>query len=224
MKYESIIDTVYGRLKQMIINQEIKPGEIINQSKLSEKLGVSRTPLRQALGELEGEGFLGKSSRGWYAIEFTIKDMITLFEIRSLLEGLSCRKATPNMTRADVAYLKTLMEIAFEDYQKGDRDAYLKADIEFHQKIMDTAADAILTRAINSTKVMATSHIITKSVTLLEGRYLLEPEQSYKDHLEILEAFSQKDENLAEEMMRRHIQHALQRLREYEKLSSKKKQ
>jgi DNA-binding GntR family transcriptional regulator len=216
--FDSLDGIAYNRIKQMIIDQDIQAGEIINQSKLSEQIGVSRTPLRQALSALEGEGLLLKSPRGWYAREFTIQDMITVYEVRVLLEGLCCRMATPKFTPAQLAYMKTLITSAFEQYENGSYEPYYKADIEFHNMIIDATKDSILKATIDSTKIISTSHMIT--ISPIKGQTesgqkfsLQDPKQSFEDHMELIQAFEQKDAQLAETIMRQHIQRALNKLK-----------
>src|SRR5690554_5364064 len=123
---DTLDHTVYKQLKEMIITQSIKPGELIIQNQLSLQLGVSRTPLRKALGELEKEGLLESSPKGWYVKEFTVQDMVSIFEIRAVLEGLACRLAVDRLEAADLAYMRTMFEHAYELVDEHQAEAYYK--------------------------------------------------------------------------------------------------
>ncbi|WP_165972025.1 GntR family transcriptional regulator [Paenibacillus piri] len=202
--YETLDNTVYNRLKEMIINKELKPLEPIVQNQLSMELGVSRTPLRKALGELEKEGLLLRSSKGWYAKEFKLQDMISIFEIRAVLEGLSCRMAAPNLTHADLVYMETLFREAYQQRDSQQADAYYKADIKFHNMIMEAAGDEILQRTALSNDILGYSFI--------QGLYR-EPKETFTEHLEIINALRNRDGLAAEQLMRSHIQKAILNLK-----------
>jgi DNA-binding GntR family transcriptional regulator len=195
------LDTVvYQRLKEMIISKQLKPGELLVQNQISQMLGVSRTPLRKALGELEMEGLLYSSPKGWYVKEFTIQDMISVFQIRSLLEGLACRLAAARISSAEIAYMRTLFQEAYDGYKGGSVQAYYAADVEFHAMIVAKAGDAVLERTIKSNQIVTTSQ--------LQGLYR-DPHETMPEHLGILDALAAKDGEAAELLMREHIGRAV---------------
>src|SRR5690606_15810283 len=96
--------TVYLRVREMIFNKQLEPGDLLVQSQLSQQLGVSRTPLRKALAQLEKEGLLVGTPKGWYVRSFTLQDLISVFRIRAVLEGLACRLAAETLQPPDLAY------------------------------------------------------------------------------------------------------------------------
>lgn len=201
---ETLDHAVYIRLREMIINQEFKPGERIVQNQLTEKLGVSRTPLRKAMAELEMEGLLERTSKGWFAKEVSMKDMISIFEIRAVMEGLACRMIAPVIGKAEIAYMRALFDEAYEKFTSGDTEAYYQADRNFHQRIVELTNDALVKKTIESCRVIATS--------LTQGLYR-SPEDTYQEHLDIIGALEQRDSDLAESLMREHIRKALPLLR-----------
>ncbi len=202
--HDTLDAVVYKRLKEMIINKELKPGELLIQNQLTQTLGVSRTPLRKALGELEKEGLLSATPKGWYIKEFTMEDMISVFEIRAVLEGLVCRLAANRVSAADLAYMRTLFEEAYGEYKKGSAEAYYKADIQFHAMLVVKAGDPILEKTIKSTQILVTSQ--------LQGLYR-NPDETFGEHFGIMDALSKKDGSKAEIRMRDHIQKAIPLLR-----------
>ncbi|MBO9597406.1 MAG: GntR family transcriptional regulator [Cohnella sp.] len=201
LQSKSTLDaTVYTKIKEMIIENKLKPGEPIVQNQLSQTLGVSRTPLRKALGELEKEGLLEGSPTGWYVKEFTKRDMVSVFEIRSVLEGLACRLAAGKLGAPDLIYWRTLFEHAYEAYRNGDAEAYYNADVKFHNTIVDVTGDAMLARTIGGTRIIETSQV--------QGLYR-DPHETFGEHMAILDALGANDGVLAETLMRDHIRKAI---------------
>jgi DNA-binding GntR family transcriptional regulator len=188
------------KLKEMIVNKELKPGELIIQNQLSQSLGVSRTPLRKALGELEKEGLLGVSPKGWFVKEFTLQDMISIFEIRAVLEGLACRLVVPKLKAADLAYMRAMFTEAYNLIDDHQAEAYYKADIKFHSMIFDATEDEILKRTLHTNQIIATS--------LMQGLYR-EPKETFVEHMAIIDMLEQQEGNKAEILMREHIQKAI---------------
>jgi DNA-binding GntR family transcriptional regulator len=201
---ETLDHTVYNKIKEMIVNQELSAGKVIVQNQISKVLGVSRTPVRKALGELEKEGLLGSSPKGWFVKEFKIDDLISIFEIRSLLEGLACRIAARKITNAQCAYFTAMFEEAYTKVDEHQAEEYYIADIEFHQKIIDIANDPILKQTMMSNQIILKSQI--------QGLYR-SPKETYPEHLEMIKALKEKDGEKAEILMRNHIKQALHLLK-----------
>ncbi|MBO9605029.1 MAG: GntR family transcriptional regulator [Paenibacillaceae bacterium] len=201
LQSKSTLDyTVYSKIKEMIIAKQLKPGEAIVQNQLSQTLGVSRTPLRKALGELEKEGLLESSPVGWFVKEFTMKDMVSVFEIRAVLEGLACRLAAGKLEAPDLAYLRAMFQQAYKSFQNKMADAYYKADVKFHNTIVEAAGDPVLARTLNGARIIATSQV--------QGLYR-DPEETFGEHMAIIDALEAQNGDLAETLMRSHIQQAI---------------
>lgn len=188
--------TVYLKLREMIINGEFPPEQVIIQNQLTETLGVSRTPLRKAMAELEMEGLLYRTPKGWYAKKFTLEDMISVFELRAVLEGLACRLIAPVIEDEKVIYLRAIFQSAYQKRQENDKDAYYAADKKFHNFIAEETKDFHLSRSLESCKVIQTS--------LTQGLYR-SPDETYPEHMAIINALEKKDGDLAEELMRNHV-------------------
>ncbi|MCM3213681.1 GntR family transcriptional regulator [Niallia taxi] len=188
--------TVYLKLREMIINGEFPPEQVIIQNQLTETLGVSRTPLRKAMAELEMEGLLYRTAKGWYAKKFTLEDMISVFELRAVLEGLACRLIAPVIEDEKVIYLRAIFQSAYQKRQENDKDAYYAADKKFHNFIAEETKDFHLSRSLESCKVIQTS--------LTQGLYR-SPDETYPEHMAIIDALEKKDGDLAEELMRNHV-------------------
>ncbi|MFM9277655.1 GntR family transcriptional regulator [Paenibacillus jiagnxiensis] len=193
---DTLDQTVYLRLREMIINGEFPPDQLIIQNQLTETLGVSRTPLRKAMAELEMEGLLYRTSKGWYAKKFTLEDMISVFELRAVLEGLACRLLAPVIEDDKIVYMRAIFQSAYQKRQEHDKDAYYLADKKFHNLIASETKDFHLSKSLESCKVIQTS--------LTKGLYR-SPDETYPEHMAIIDAIEKRDGDLAEELMRNHI-------------------
>ncbi|TDF98677.1 GntR family transcriptional regulator [Paenibacillus piri] len=194
---------VYVKLKEMIMNKSFKSGELLIQNQLSDQLGVSRTPLRKAMAELEMEGLLERMPKGWLVKEFSIEDMISVFEIRAALEGLACRLVAGKIGKADLAYLRAMFEQAKPSEQNMMHE-YYEADVKFHNIIVQSTKDSLLIRTIKSCRIIQTSH--------QQGLYL-HPNDTYQEHMDIIDALEEGDGHQAESLMRAHIQKAIVKLK-----------
>ena len=187
---------VYLKLKEMILNEELKPGEKLLQEKIAQMLGVSRTPLHKAFQMLEDE-FLVESipRRGIFVKRIDIDEIIDTFECREVLEGLAASKVALRISEDDVEKLNDL----FKPY-KGDNnidvEEYHKIDQEFHHQIIQISGNTILT------KMEILSNVMHK--TNYHGLYRL-PFETLPEHLALIEAFRNKQSKKAEELMRDHL-------------------
>lgn len=131
-----LVDQAYGVIRSAIINQEFKPGTTLTTIDVSEKLGVSRTPVRQALLLLARQGLLDTDNRGQFVVH-TISDdeAVEIFLVRASLESLAARKLTLTLSDSQYEELSQLIhrqEIARDD---GDSRTFLQSDQEFHVAI-----------------------------------------------------------------------------------------
>jgi DNA-binding GntR family transcriptional regulator len=194
---ETLDDAVYTLLRDMIIKHELVSGELIIQNQLAETLGVSRTPLRKAMGQLEAEGLLNRTSKGWLVQEFSAEDMVSIFKIRAVLEGLACRMLVEKLSQATISYMRTMFEEAYNIYVKtNDITPYYEADHEFHKMVVELTEDKHLIRTFHANSIV--------DISLVPGLFR-SPSETYSEHTEIINALSNKDGELADTLMRQHI-------------------
>ncbi|MFC6648788.1 GntR family transcriptional regulator [Paenibacillus rhizoplanae] len=113
-------DNTYYALKQKIIDSELEPDQAVNEESLAALLGVSRTPLREAIQRLENEDFLVRQPNGRLRIApLTIKEVEEIFQIRSMLEGHIARSAARNATIKDIQQLTLILEKLKQSFQMG---------------------------------------------------------------------------------------------------------
>ncbi|MGG1554051.1 GntR family transcriptional regulator [Paenibacillus ferrarius] len=198
--HDTLDHSVYHRLREMILKKEFSSGEPLIQNQLTSMLGVSRTPIRKAMAELEMEGLLERTPKGWLVKEFSMKDMISVFELRAVLEGLACRLYAEKVNMADIAYMKAMFQHALQQTTADDASEYYKTDLKFHQMIVKGSEDVYLAKTIESCNVIET--------TLRQGLYR-DPKDTYSEHLAIIEALENGDGDRAEELMKSHIRKAI---------------
>jgi DNA-binding GntR family transcriptional regulator len=202
--HENLEDKIYNRLKAMILEKALRPGERLQLSRLGKEMGVSRTPLVNALKRLAQEQLVEwVSRRGIYVKRFTKRQMIQLFEVREVLEGLSTRLAALRIDRNEVDRLEemfrgldvTLTPAAVREYV--ERDRYL------HWRLVEIAGNQQLIRALESVNMMM--------FTWQDG--LVRPAaETIQEHFAILEALRRHDPGASEAAMRLHIRRSVERL------------
>jgi DNA-binding GntR family transcriptional regulator len=116
--YKPLRDVVFDYMKDAIITGKLKPGERLMEVQLAEKLGVSRTPVREAIRKLELEGLVVMVPRkGAYVADLDAKDLLNVLEVRSSLEGLAASLAAERITEEEIDKLKKIIE----EFQKKNR-------------------------------------------------------------------------------------------------------
>ena len=205
VKYNSLEELVYKRLKKMILNRQLKPGEQIIQDQLAKKMGVSRTHLRRALSQLVNEHLVITVPRGsTYVREFSQEEIVAIYEMREVLEGLTCRKAVFFINKNQLDFFRSLYKKAMESAKKGDWRAYEKADEKFHFFLIEASQIDLLQEMVKSFYVLVSRYV----------RGLVRPpEETFPEHMAIIDALEKHNSELAEKLIREHTQKSIQILR-----------
>ncbi len=208
-EYENLDQKVYQIIKTMIEDRRLLPGQKIPQEKLAKELGISRTPLISALKFLEHEKLVEvKPRRGFFVRLFTISEMMGIFEIREVLEGLAARRAAQSITEEECEELSSIFK-PFESLDDiSDLSAYSKADRKFHNLITRIASREFLTTMLQTFNVIS----LTYQNVPREG-LILHPNDSIGDHLEIVEAICSRDVERSEKLMRTHFRRSIDQLK-----------
>ena len=149
--YKPLRDVVFENLRSAILEGKLKSGQRLMEVQLAEQLGVSRTPVREAIRKLELEGLVVMLPRkGAYVANISVKDLMDVLEIRASLEGLGVSLAAERRDDEDIKKLEEI-EIEFEEAVKTQNiEMLLKKDIEFHECIFKSANNKKLAKMINS--------------------------------------------------------------------------
>jgi DNA-binding GntR family transcriptional regulator len=142
-------EVAYRRLRQLIVDGTLAPGERIFENELAEELGISRTPLREALRQLETEGLVHFSARrGAVVAGLSAAEMREEFQIRAALESLAIRLAGAHLTAEDLKQLRQELHYMTEALGRGDRAAFREHHRLFHMTIFDATQAPRLTRML----------------------------------------------------------------------------
>ncbi|MCT4633471.1 MAG: GntR family transcriptional regulator [Firmicutes bacterium] len=149
--YKPLGEIVFEYLRNLILEGELKPGERLMEINLAEQLGVSRTPVREAIRKLEKEKFVEMIPRkGAYVAELTTKDAIDVLEIRKLLEGHAAYLASQNMTSEEIEILKEILDNFDGALNKMDRQGMIDFDNSFHDEIFKSTNNEKLIEIVQS--------------------------------------------------------------------------
>ena len=185
IKKEVMSSKVYAALKDMIADYRFKPGARVNVEKVSRELGVSRTPVWEAVRRLEQEGLVKNiPNRGVFMVEMTLETAYELFQVRGALERLVAKLAAENMDNRAFEKLSDCVEEQLKVIEKEDPIGYSRLDFEFHSIIYKASRIAVLQEVLESvrTKMQPVNMQIMPILPRL-----------YQDHIQILEALRAKD-------------------------------
>lgn len=200
-EYLPLRDVVFNTLRKAILKGELKPGERLMEIALAERLGVSRTPVREAMRKLELEGLVVMiPRRGAQVANITEKDLNDVLEVRIALENLSIENACARMTEEQLAQLWDAAKEFERTMSDGNLVKLAEADVAFHEVIYQSSDNRRLNQVLNNLR----EQIYRYRVEYLkdeETRNLL-----VKEHEELYEAIRARDVGLAQEISFRHIE------------------
>jgi DNA-binding GntR family transcriptional regulator len=201
-EHENLDQKAYQILKTMIMDRQLLPGEKIPQEKLAEDLGISRTPLINALKFLEKEKLVQSiPRRGFFMRTFTQKEMISIFELREVLEGLAARKAAQKITDNQIVQLGKFFKQFAGDKDIDDIRAYAREDRRFHKFLLDIGAKEFLKSILETYNVISYSYQVVSPEGLVRH-----PRETIREHRAMIDAIAGRDAEAAENLMRRHFQ------------------
>src|SRR5712671_6869891 len=195
-------DRAYAALKDVILGLDIydRPGEIrLDERRLASDLGISRTPVREAMAQLEREGFVrAVPRRGVYVVRKTKAEVIELITAWAALESMAARLITEKATEEQIASLRKMFATFEGGALRAHLDEYSEANIEFHQSIIRLSGNSVL---IALAENLFTHMRMIRRKTIVEKDRI---EKSIRDHMNIIEALEARDTTRAEELVRNH--------------------
>jgi DNA-binding GntR family transcriptional regulator len=200
--YVSAADYAYGALRREIVEGRFAPGRRMREIELSDWLGISRTPVRQALSRLEVEGLLALLPRsGLVVASLDERAIAELYEMRLALEGAAAGFAAEHASARDIAKLRELLEA--ERVLPFDATALYRHNLAFHQTIYASAHNRFLVKSL---------HALHDAMSLLGATTLSRPgrpQEACIEHCRIVDAIERRDAEGAEREARAHIHNAL---------------
>jgi len=201
--YKPLRELVLEAIREAIINGSLKPRERLMEIQMAEELGVSRTPIREALRKLELEGFIVMVPRkGAYVADISTKDIADVFEIRASLEGLAAALAAERATEEELEFMERCLVIKAEAIANADFDKLVDIDTKFHEAIYKASRNERLVSIVNNLREQI-QRLRTTSLSVPGRMY-----QSLKEHRAIVEAIQSRDVSLARQVSQDHIENA----------------
>lgn len=186
-------------IKQQILNGELNPGDRIVETKVAKELGISQTPVREAVRLLSGEGIINiVPNRGPIVKDMEEKDIFEIYSLRASLEGLAMRLTTLNATKEQLQLLVQLYAEMGEKLKDPEVDSLLKESLNLHQSIIQFSRHSRLIQIYDSIsfQIELANRIIGMKST---------KQKEYDEHKELIDALQKGDPDEAEKVMRRHI-------------------
>jgi DNA-binding GntR family transcriptional regulator len=195
-------DRAYTALKEVIVSIGVydRPSDVrLDERRLAQDLGISRTPVREALAQLESEGFVRSvPRRGVYVVRKTKRDVIELITAWAALESMAARLITLAASEEEIATLRRMFA-TFEDGKLHAKlDEYSEVNIEFHQAIIRMSRNGVLVDLAEN--LFTHMRMIRRKTIGEEDR----ADRSIRDHMNIIEALERRDTGRAEELVRTH--------------------
>ncbi len=194
-------DRAYLQIKEKIITVEMPPGSVIQETHLIEELGLGRTPIREALKQLQSENLVVVAPRrGMFVADVAITDLQQIYEVRVTLESLCARLAAQRITPEQLGELKCLMT-EYQGSDQGDKELVLSLDRRFHQLMAEAAGNKFLLSEVEK------FYNLSLRIWYLAINSIQSRDFDLDAHFEIAHAIESRDCSRSEQRMREHIRH-----------------
>lgn len=201
-EYLPLRDVVFKTLREAILKGNLAPGERLMEIQLANQLGVSRTPIREAIRKLELEGLVIMiPRRGAEVARITEKDLRDVLEVRASLEELAIGLACERITDEEIGELRKALENFREVLREGDVTKIAESDVDFHDIIFSATQNARLIQIVNN---------LREQMYRYRLEYLKDyttHDRLYKEHQQITDAVSDRDKERARKLIVEHIYH-----------------
>ncbi len=199
----SLSGKVFERLEGDILNGRYRPGDSFTESRVAEELGVSRTPVREAIRQLELEGLVDYvPNKGATVMGLSEEDVRDIGEIRTKIEGIAARRATRMITEAQLSELRGILALEAFHTERGDAEPLTRLDSRFHEIIFQASGSRLLNRTLRS------FHHYIQRARSLSMKAMDRAEKTLGEHRAILVALEEKDQDRAETLMVHHVRNA----------------
>jgi DNA-binding GntR family transcriptional regulator len=200
-------ERVYTFLRQEVLSNRLPPGTVLQEVALAQSLGVSRGPVREALGRLATEGLVSvRPRRGAIVASLTREEFLEAYEVREALETLAIRLAVPRMSGDDVAELERLTAEMAERAERDDVDGFFQANAAFHSAFVEASGN----RKLKEVYEQLVSQTVRYQMPSLALRGSLK--RSIQEHRAILRAVKKRDIDRAAHLLAEHIRVPQRRL------------
>ena len=197
---KTLHEEIASNLRELIMSGELHEGDKIKEDALCNSMGISKTPLREALRVLSVEGLIKLvPNRGSFVSTPTFEEIREMFDVMSVLEGICARAAAKKMSAKDLVTLEKLHNKLEKNFKRKAQREYIRINNQYHSFVQELAGNRTLNQIING---------LRQKILLYRYQSLNLParfEQSIQEHRDLIEAFRKKDSKKAETLMRRHL-------------------
>jgi DNA-binding GntR family transcriptional regulator len=196
----SLSDQAYYRIRELIVTLELPPGSLVSERELMERLGLGRTPVREALRALARDRLVDVyPRRGMFVSGVDVRDLAGLSEVRNTLEPHSARLAAERATEADRAVIDLLLAELEQVHDEPVERALIDLDQRIHRHVYHCAHNQFLEETLNE------YYVLTLRIWFLALERVARLEDAIQEHRELLVAIRDGDGSRAEDAMRRHV-------------------
>jgi len=200
--YRPLRDVVFDCLREAIISGTLRPGERLMEIQLAEEMGVSRTPVREAIRKLELEGLVVIAARrGAYVSDISIKDISNVFEIRAALEGLAASLAAERISEKELDEMERVLALASGE-EAGDVEELIRRDNQFHTLIYQASRNERLVNILSNLQEQVDRFRAISLATPGRGR------EAMAEHQKIAEAIAGRNAEEALSLGQQHVENA----------------
>jgi len=199
LNYRNLGDSIFIKLKEEILNGTLKPGQRLQQVELSQKYGVSRAPVRDALRKLEAVGLVTVNRKGAEVSSIDLDELHELYQIREVLEDLAAYKALPVISDEDLMALTDLEKKMEKASREGDLSSWLKFDFRFHNESYKPCNSPSLLKMI--IELWNSTHHFRRTYCILPGKI----KRAEKTHRSQLAALAARDGELYRSLIKKHL-------------------
>ena len=202
----SLKDTLYIKIRDLILNNEFEIGEKITKDDLAKRFGVSPTPVNDALNRLVGEHYLTLESRkGYFVKEYDKKEYRDLFAMRAAIEGMAAKLICEIDNNEHIDELIHLFDGFSEESVREKVEAYIETDMNFHARIIIYSENALFIETAQSQGFLWRSY---------QKGLAKDPAVSLKEHMAIIDAFKKKNGDEAQKAVLAHLMHSRQKFKD----------
>lgn len=203
----SLGSRVFHELRKKIIQGEYEELAELREATVAKELGVSRTPVREAIRQLELEGLVKIiPNKGTYVTGITKKDIYDIYRMRSLLEGLSARMAAEHIEEQDLNKMEETILLSKFHLAKEKEEEVVELDSTFHEILYHASGSRMLER------ILTDFHGYVTSARTMSMKKAHRAQEAIDEHQQIFEAIRDRDADLAEKLANEHIQHVIENL------------
>ena len=202
-------EKAYAQIKGKIITAKMPPGSVINEAQLMDEFSLGRTPIREAIKQLQMENLVMVTPRkGMFVADIAVTDLMQIFEVRVELESFSTKLAAQRITEEEIDELEELA-VAYQDADPTDKDVLINLDGQFHTVLARATHNKFLIKEIEY------YYNLSLRIWYIALNYAKPEDIDVNAHIEILAAIQNRDAKKAGQRMRKHIQDFHKTIKQY---------